>query len=348
MPDDEFCGPGRRSSTTPTTCGRRPTSCARWKEPVPDEYYRLGDATGPGPLHLPAPGRVCRVHRGPDRGRQHRHRLRDRAPAGQLAAAARSDERGGRRMAPLLGAHHLMRPGGGRGVLVCGVPGVRCARIVILGNIARFPAATMAVGMHSEVYVLDRNLDKFREVDHHFRGALETVAWSHAACHRGGLSRSRYRHRRRPGRGGTGAPPSCLTTLVEQMRPGSVSVDISVDQGGCFESTHPTTHSNPTFKRCTGRSSTAWPTCPVPCRTPRPTHWPTPRCPTPCASPNRGWREAVRDRPHAGRGGERGRGPRRLPAGGRSARPAVHAARRVAGLIQPSCEPTTNRATVAG
>ena len=82
-----------------------------------------------------------------------------------------------------MGAHHLMRPGGGRGVLVCGVPGVRAARVVILGaGVAGFAAATMAVGMHSEVFILDRNLDRLRDVDHHFRGALETVA-SSRACH---------------------------------------------------------------------------------------------------------------------------------------------------------------------
>src|SRR5271168_1455723 len=83
------------------------------------------------------------------------------------------------RMAPLMGAHHLMRPGGGRGTLVCGVPGVRCAKIVILGaGVAGMAAATLAVGMHAEVYILDRNLERLRQVDHHFRGALETVASS--------------------------------------------------------------------------------------------------------------------------------------------------------------------------
>ena len=82
-------------------------------------------------------------------------------------------------MAPLMGAHHLMRPGGGRGVLVCGVPGVRSAKVVILGaGVAGMAAATLAVGMHSEVYILDRNLERLRQVDHHFRGALETVASS--------------------------------------------------------------------------------------------------------------------------------------------------------------------------
>ncbi len=150
-------------------------------------------------------------------------------------------------MAPLMGAHHLMRPGGGRGVLVCGVPGVRCARVVILGaGVAGFAAATMAVGMHSEVFVLDRNLDRLREVDHHFRGALETIASSEHAIEEVCLEADIVI-------GavlvvGARAPRLVSDALVEQMRHGSVLVDISVDQGGCFESTHPTTHSNPTFE----------------------------------------------------------------------------------------------------
>ncbi len=151
------------------------------------------------------------------------------------------------RMSPLMGAHHLMRPGGGRGVLVCGVPGVRSARVVILGaGVAGMAAATMAVGMHSEVFILDRNLDKLREVDHHFRGALETVASSEHAIEEVCLEADIVI-------GavlvvGARAPRLVSDALVEQMRPGSVLVDISVDQGGCFESTRPTTHSHPTFE----------------------------------------------------------------------------------------------------
>ena len=169
-----------------------------------------------------------------------------RQPDNSLPLLAPMSEVAGR-MAPLMGAHHLMRPGGGRGVLVCGVPGVRCARIVILGaGVAGFAAATMAVGMHSEVFILDRNLDKLREVDHHFRGALETVASSEHAIEEVCLEADIVI-------GavlvvGARAPRLVSDALVEQMRPGSVLVDISVDQGGCFESTHPTTHSNPTFE----------------------------------------------------------------------------------------------------
>ncbi|HEY4947517.1 MAG TPA: alanine dehydrogenase, partial [Acidimicrobiales bacterium] len=151
------------------------------------------------------------------------------------------------RMAPLMGAHHLMRPGGGRGVLVCGVPGVRCAKVVILGaGVAGMAAATLAVGMHSEVFILDRNLERLRQVDHHFRGALETVASSAHAIEETCIDADIVI-------GavlvvGAKAPKLVSDGLVAQMPSGSVLVDISVDQGGCFESTRPTTHSDPTFE----------------------------------------------------------------------------------------------------
>ncbi len=150
-------------------------------------------------------------------------------------------------MAPIVGAHHLMRPGGGRGVLVCGVPGVRSAKVVILGaGIAGMAAATLAVGLHCQVYILDRNLERLRQVDHHFRGDLETVASSTHAIEETCLDADIVI-------GavlvvGARAPKLVTDDLVAQMRPGSVLVDISVDQGGCFESTHPTTHSHPTFE----------------------------------------------------------------------------------------------------
>src|SRR6202451_1802376 len=151
------------------------------------------------------------------------------------------------RMAPLMGSHHLMRPGGGGGVLVCGVPGVRAARVVILGaGVSGFAAATLAVGMHSDVFILDRNLDRLREVDHHFRGALETVASSQHAieevCVEADIVIGAVLVV------GARAPRLVSDALVEKMRSGSVLVDISVDQGGCFESTRPTTHSHPTYE----------------------------------------------------------------------------------------------------
>ena len=217
------------------------------KEPLPEEYQRLGLRTGQTLftyLHLAA-SRDCTdalVAAGNVAIAYETVRL----PDNTLPLLAPMSEVAGR-MAPLMGSHHLMRPGGGRGVLVCGVPGVRAARVVILGaGVAGFAAATIAVGMHSEVFILDRNPDKLREVDHHFRGELETIASSQHAIEEicvdadiviGAVLVV-----------GARAPHLVSDALVAQMRPGSVLVDISVDQGGCFESTHPTTHSNPVYE----------------------------------------------------------------------------------------------------
>ena len=132
------------------------------------------------------------------------------------------------------------------GVLVTGAPGVRSARIVVLGaGVAGMAAATVAVGLHADVYILDRNLDRLRQVDHHFRGALETIASStHAieeTCREADIVIGAVLVV------GARAPTLVTDALVAHMRSGSVLVDISVDQGGCFESTRPTTHSDPTF-----------------------------------------------------------------------------------------------------
>ena len=151
------------------------------------------------------------------------------------------------RMAPLMGAHHLMRPGGGRGSLVCGVPGVAAAKVVVIGaGVSGMAAATLAVGMHASVYILDTNLDRLRQIDHHFRGEVETVASSAHTVEESCLDADIVI-------GavlvfGARAPTLVSDALVRRMRPGSVLVDISVDQGGCFEGTHPTTHSNPVYE----------------------------------------------------------------------------------------------------
>jgi alanine dehydrogenase len=217
------------------------------KEPVAPEFDRLGAREGQvlfTYLHLAA-SRACTdalIKAGNVAIAYETVQLPDRS----LPLLSPMSEVAGR-MAPLMGAHHLMRPGGGRGVLVTGVPGVRSARIVVLGaGVAGMAAATVAVGLHADVYILDRNLERLRQMDHHFRGALETVASSAHAVEETCLEADIVI-------GavlvvGARAPKLVTDDLVARMRPGSVLVDISVDQGGCFESTRPTTHSNPTFR----------------------------------------------------------------------------------------------------
>ncbi len=150
------------------------------------------------------------------------------------------------RMAPLMGAHHLMRSGGGGGVLVSGVPGVRAAHVVVIGGgVSGIAAATLAVGMHARVTILDTNLDRLRAIDYQFEGRVQTMASSataiEAACLDADIVIGAVLVV------GAKAPTLVSNELVSRMRPGSVLVDIAVDQGGCFEATHATTHSAPTF-----------------------------------------------------------------------------------------------------
>jgi alanine dehydrogenase len=247
MPDADFVRTGAEVLDTAEEVWASSDLVCKVKEPIAQEFSLLGlrrDQTLFTYLHLAA-SRACTdalLAAGNVAIAYETVRLDD----GSLPLLAPMSEVAGR-MAPLMGSHHLMRPGSGRGVLVCGVPGVRAARVVILGaGVAGFAAATMAVGMHSEVFILDRNLDRLREVDHHFRGALETVASSEHAIEEVCLEADIVI-------GavlvvGARAPRLVSDALVEKMRHGSVLVDISVDQGGCFESTHPTTHSHPTYE----------------------------------------------------------------------------------------------------
>jgi alanine dehydrogenase len=169
-----------------------------------------------------------------------------RLPDGSLPLLTPMSEVAGR-MAPLMGAHHLMRSGGGRGTLICGVPGVAAANVVVIGaGVSGMASATLAVGMHANVHIFDKNLERLRRIDHHFRGEVETVASTAHAIEEACLSADIVI-------GavlvvGARAPTLVSDDLVARMRPGSVLVDISVDQGGCFEGTHPTTHSHPVYE----------------------------------------------------------------------------------------------------
>jgi alanine dehydrogenase len=151
------------------------------------------------------------------------------------------------RMAPLMGAHHLMRNKGGRGTLLSGVPGVKPAKVVVIGaGVSGLGAAEMAVGLHADVTILDRNLDRLRDVDNHFAGKAKTVASSalsvEEACLDADLVIGAVLVV------GAKAPKLVSNELVGRMKAGSVLVDIAIDQGGCFEASRATTHSDPVFE----------------------------------------------------------------------------------------------------
>ncbi|MGH9278468.1 MAG: alanine dehydrogenase, partial [Acidimicrobiales bacterium] len=152
------------------------------------------------------------------------------------------------RMAPQIGAHFLERDHGGRGVLLGGAPGVRPARVVVLGagNVG-WNAAWIAQGMEAEVILLDRNIDRLRWVDQIHKGRILTLA-----SNRGAVERSLVKADLVIGAvlvPGGRAPTIVTTDMVRSMKTGAVIVDVAIDQGGCVENIHETTHAAPVYER---------------------------------------------------------------------------------------------------
>jgi len=151
------------------------------------------------------------------------------------------------RLSAQVGAYHLMRTQGGRGVLMGGVPGVAPAVVVVIGGgMAGDNAAAVAWGMGAHVTVFDLNVNTLRRIDAEYSGAIETrysaqleleAAVAQADLVIGAVLVP-----------GAKAPRLVSNALVAQMKPGSVLVDIAIDQGGCFEDSRPTTHDEPTFR----------------------------------------------------------------------------------------------------
>src|SRR4051812_683113 len=150
------------------------------------------------------------------------------------------------RLAPQVGAATLMRAAGGRGVLMGGVSGVYAAKVVVLGaGVAGMNAAAIALGMQAEVLLLDTNIDRLRAADRIYQGHLQTVASNAYEVERAVVDADLVIGAVLVP--GAKAPVLISDDLVARMKPGSVLVDIAIDQGGCFESSRPTTHSDPTY-----------------------------------------------------------------------------------------------------
>jgi alanine dehydrogenase len=216
------------------------------KEPQPDEYHRLRpDLVLFTYLHLAAYPEVATVL------------LEAKTTAlayetvqlenGALPLLAPMSEVAGR-MATQIGAHYLEAENGGRGVLLGGVPGVRPARCVVIGagNVG-WNSAWIAQGMEAEVWLLDKSIDRLRWVDQIHQGRIMTLA-----SNRGAVERAVAEADLVIGAvlvPGGRAPMVVTTDMVRGMRPGSVIVDIAVDQGGCVETTHETTHADPVYEQ---------------------------------------------------------------------------------------------------
>jgi alanine dehydrogenase len=151
------------------------------------------------------------------------------------------------RLATQVGAYYLMRPAGGRGVLPGGVPGVSAANVVVIGaGVSGLNAAQIALGMGAHVTLLDRNVARLRQVDAIYQGRIQTLASSAYAVEKAALDADLIIGAVLVP--GARAPHIISNELVSRMKPGSVLVDISIDQGGCFEDSHPTTHADPVYK----------------------------------------------------------------------------------------------------
>jgi len=166
-------------------------------------------------------------------------------PGGGLPLLAPMSEVAGR-LAPMVGASTLMRSAGGIGLLMSGVPGTRPARVTVIGGgVAGANSAVIAAGMGADVTIFDTNIQRLRFLDDHFQGRVKTAASNpldlDAAVTASDLVIGSVLIP------GAKAPKLVTNDMVSRMRPGSVLVDIAVDQGGCFEDTHPTTHDDPTF-----------------------------------------------------------------------------------------------------
>ena len=166
--------------------------------------------------------------------------------SGALPLLAPMSEVAGR-MAPQIGAHYLERENGGRGVLLGGAPGVRPARVVVIGagNVG-WNAAWIAQGMEAEVLLLDRNLDRLRWVDQIHKGRIMTLASNRGTVERAVASADLV-----VGAvlvPGGRAPVVVTEDMVRGMQPGSVIVDVAIDQGGCIETIHETTHDDPVYE----------------------------------------------------------------------------------------------------
>jgi alanine dehydrogenase len=150
------------------------------------------------------------------------------------------------RMSVQVGAHCLEKEQGGSGMLLGGVPGVAAARVVIIGGgVSGTNAARMAMGMEAHVTVIDRSIDRLKELDEQFGAKLNTIYSTVDAIEHHVVGADLVIGAVLVP--GAAAPKLVTRKMIKQMRPGSVLVDIAIDQGGCFETSHATTHAEPTY-----------------------------------------------------------------------------------------------------
>jgi alanine dehydrogenase len=291
IPDDLYVEAGAKILPTADDVWETGDLILKVKEPIASEYHRMrADQTLFTYLHLAASAECTEA-------------LLDRSvtgiayetvqtPDGALPLLAPMSEVAGR-LAPQAGAYHLMRQGGGRGVLMGGVSGVYAAKVVVIGaGVSGMNAAAIALGMQAEVLLLDKNIDKLRDADRIYQGHLQTVASNTYEIERAVLDADLVIGAVLVP--GAKAPMLISNALVARMQPGSVLVDISIDQGGCFEDSRPTTHAEPTYMV---HNSVFYCVANMPGAVPHTSTYALTNVTLPyaVALANKGWRQAMRD-----------------------------------------------------
>lgn len=242
--DDEYAGAGAKILDSADEVWANAEMVLKVKEPVAEEYHRLREGLVLFTyLHLAADRPLTEelVNRKVTAIAYETVQL----PSGGLPLLYPMSEVAGC-LAPQVGAHELLKAQGGRGVLLGGVGGVANAKVVVIGaGVAGQNAANIALGMGADVTLLDTDLDKLRMSFWRYNNRVHGLASSKLAIRQEVLAADLVI-------GavlipGAKAPKLVTNDLVAEMKPGSVLVDIAVDQGGCFEDTRPTTHADPTF-----------------------------------------------------------------------------------------------------
>ncbi|MQA11978.1 MAG: alanine dehydrogenase [Pseudonocardiaceae bacterium] len=245
IPDEDYLAAGAKVLASTEDVWAEGDLLLKVKEPIAQEYPRLrSDQVLFTYLHLAADAALTSalLEAGGTAIAYETVQTSD----GKLPLLAPMSEIAGR-LAPQVGAYALLRPSGGRGLLPAGVPGVSPARVVVIGGgVAGVNAARIALGLGSDVTVLDTNIERLRQIDTEFGGRIRTLASNKLNLEQAVLGADMVIGAVLVA--GARAPKLVTTELVSRMKPGSVLVDISIDQGGCFADSHATTHDAPTYR----------------------------------------------------------------------------------------------------
>ncbi len=291
IPDADYVAAGATILATADDVWGSAEMILKVKEPISDEYHRMREGQILFTyLHLAADKPLT----------EELARRRITAIAyetveladGSLPLLAPMSEVAGR-LAPQVGAQALMRAHGGRGVLMGGVSGVYAAKVVVIGaGVSGANAAAIALGMQAEVLLLDRNIARLRQMDAIYQGHMQTIASNAYEIERACLDADMVIGAVLVP--GAKAPKLVTNDLVSRMKPGSVLVDIAIDQGGCFEDSHATTHAAPTY---TVHDSVFYCVANMPGAVPNTSTYALTNVTLPyaVALADKGWRQALRD-----------------------------------------------------